>query len=132
AKTPGLAATLHNLGLRYAELDRLEEALPPTRQAVALRRELAERNARHRPDLASSLSSLSSRLTDLGSTDQALAVIEEPVGVRRRPAAADPSTHSLGTARSLRLLSALLRVRGVPGEAVSAEREAETWESRAR
>jgi tetratricopeptide (TPR) repeat protein len=52
---PNLAAALNNLGIRYSELGRREEALQPTEEAVRIRRELSQSNPAFLPDLATSL-----------------------------------------------------------------------------
>ena len=55
---PDLASALNNLGVRYSELGRREEALKPTEEAVGIYGELAKSNRAFLPDLATSLGAL--------------------------------------------------------------------------
>ncbi|WP_352231373.1 hypothetical protein, partial [Actinomadura sp. NBRC 104412] len=54
---------MNNLGIRLAEVGDERAALEPTREAVEIRRELAEAEpAAYLPDLAGSLNNLGNRL----------------------------------------------------------------------
>ena len=68
---PDLAGALNNLGIRYSELGRREDALPPTEEAVTLRRELAATNPAFLPDLARALNNLGIRYSELGRREDA-------------------------------------------------------------
>jgi hypothetical protein len=52
---PDLARSLNNLGIRYSELGRRADALPPTEEAVRIQRELSQSNPAFLPDLAMAL-----------------------------------------------------------------------------
>jgi hypothetical protein len=68
---------LTNLAIRLNELRRLDAALEVTREAVALRRELATENPDvFRPDLAMSLHNLSVELSN-GDREAALEPVQE-------------------------------------------------------
>lgn len=72
-----LADSLHNLGVRYSELDRPADALPPTQEAVTIYRELAAANPdRYRP-LPDALHNLGLRYSELGKTAEANAARQE-------------------------------------------------------
>ena len=59
---PDLASALNNLGIRYSEVGRRQDALAPTEEAVQLHRELAAANPAFLPDLARALNNLGSLL----------------------------------------------------------------------
>jgi energy-coupling factor transporter ATP-binding protein EcfA2 len=86
-----LASSLNNLGIRYSELGRRAEALPPSEEAVAIYRELAAANPAFRGDLARSLNNLGIRYSALGRRAEALLPTEEAVAIRRELAAANPA-----------------------------------------
>jgi tetratricopeptide (TPR) repeat protein len=70
---PDLAASLTNLGVRYSDLGRREEALRAAERAVEIHERLAAQNpdALER-DLAGSLTNLGSSYCDLGRREEAL------------------------------------------------------------
>ena len=78
---PNLAGALNNLGIRYSELGRREEALQPTEEAVRIRRELSQSNPAFLPDLASALNNLGVRYSELGRREEALLPTEVAVGI---------------------------------------------------
>jgi len=130
---PDLASSLHNLGVALAALGRHEEALAATREAVAIRRALAEvRPDAFRPDLASSLNNLGIQLADLGQREEALAATREAVDLYRALAAANPpQAGGLGgdavrpdLASSLNNLGNRLAALGRHEEALAATQEA--------
>jgi len=57
---------LNNLGIRYSEVGRRQEAVGPVEEAVALWRGLAEQNAVFVPDLAMALNNLRDRYSEVG------------------------------------------------------------------
>ena len=86
---PDLARSLTNLGVRFSELGRPAEALPPAQEAVAIHRELAAAYPdRYRPDLARSLSNLGIQFSELGRPAEALPADPggggDPAGAGRR------------------------------------------------
>ena len=89
---PGLALSLNNLGNRYSELGRRQEALAPTEEAVKIRRELAKTNPAFQGDLASSLTNLGVRYRNLGRRQEALAPTEEAVKIYRELAKTNPAS----------------------------------------
>ena len=86
------------LGATFAQTGRPAEAVPPTEEAVAIRRELAAAYPdRYRPDLAASLTNLGIRFSALGRPAEALPPTEEAVAIYReladrlpRPVPAQP------------------------------------------
>jgi len=83
---PNLALSLNNLGgMGFSNLDRLEETLATSQEAVAIYRRLAEtRPDAFLPHLAMSLSNLGSRLSDLGRLEEAPAASQEAVAIYRQ------------------------------------------------
>jgi hypothetical protein len=66
------------LGVRYSELGRPADALPPALEAVTIRRELAAGNPdRYDPDLADSLNYLADLLSELDRPTKAEAARQE-------------------------------------------------------
>ena len=78
---PKLAGALNNLGVRYGELGRREEALQPTEGAVGIYVELSQNNPAFLPDLATALNNLGIRYSNLGRREEALQPTEEAVGI---------------------------------------------------
>jgi tetratricopeptide (TPR) repeat protein len=69
---PFRAEALNNLGIYLSKMGQRAEALPPTLEAVKIRRELAKTNAAFLPDLAGSLGNLGNRYSELGQWAEAL------------------------------------------------------------
>ncbi|MFF0473352.1 tetratricopeptide repeat protein [Streptomyces sp. NPDC004284] len=116
---PVLATSLSSLGSLLAEVGRMGEALPPTEEAVGIRRRLAAANpAVHEPYLAVSLSELGNRLAEVGRRGEALAAEQEAVGIRRRLAADNPAVYEPHLAISLGNLGNWLAEVGRVGEAL--------------
>jgi tetratricopeptide (TPR) repeat protein len=95
-----LASSLNNLGIRYSEAGRREEALGAAERAVAIRERLARQNPDAlEPDLASSLNSLGNRYSALGRREEALGAAKrasemyEPLA-RQNPEAFEPDLAS--------------------------------------
>jgi tetratricopeptide (TPR) repeat protein len=88
---PNLAAALNNLGIRYSELGRREEALQPTEEAVRIRRELSQSNPAFLPNLAAALNNLGIRYSELGRREEALQPTEEAVRIRRELSQSNPA-----------------------------------------
>ncbi len=88
---PDLAMALSNLGNRYSEVGRRQEAVAPTEEAVALRRDLAAANPAYQPDLAAALNNLGNRYSEVGRRQEAVAPTEEAVALYREQAAANPA-----------------------------------------
>jgi CHAT domain-containing protein/tetratricopeptide (TPR) repeat protein len=86
-----LASSLNNLGVRYSDLGRRQEALATTELAVKLYRELAKTNPAYQGDLASSLNNLGVRYSDLGRRQEALATTELAVKLYRELAKTNPA-----------------------------------------
>jgi CHAT domain-containing protein/tetratricopeptide (TPR) repeat protein len=86
-----LAASLTNLGNRYSELGRRQEALAPTEEAVKIYRELAKVNPAFQGDLATSLNNLGNCYSELGRRQEALAPTEEAVKIYRELAKTNPA-----------------------------------------
>jgi tetratricopeptide (TPR) repeat protein len=92
-----LAASVNNLGNRYAALGQREEAFTATLEAVKIRRELArERPDAFNPDLAASLNNLGAMYDALGQRENALTATLEAKNLyeklaRERPDAFNPN-----------------------------------------
>ncbi|MFM7455682.1 MAG: hypothetical protein ACKO2W_03715 [Vulcanococcus sp.] len=71
------------MGNRYSELGRREEALPPTEEAVKIRRELSASNRAFLPDLAGSLGALGSHRLQAGDIQAACQSFQEGLVVLR-------------------------------------------------
>ncbi len=80
---PNLASALNNLGYRYSELGRREEALQPTEEAEGIYRELSQSNPAFLPDLSGALNNLGNCYSELGRREEALQLTEEAVRIRR-------------------------------------------------
>jgi hypothetical protein len=102
------ARLLNNLGNRLSKLGRREEALEATREAVEIRRALAQRNPdAFRPDLATSLNNLGNRLSELGRREEALEATEEAADMLWPLFEQLPSAFAHNIAVMLRQLQAL-------------------------
>jgi tetratricopeptide (TPR) repeat protein len=77
---PDLASALNNLGIRYSEVGKRQEAVAPTEEAVRIRRELAERNPAFLPGLASALNNLGNRYSEVGREGEVDSVWEDAIG----------------------------------------------------
>ncbi|KDQ19572.1 hypothetical protein BOTBODRAFT_184552 [Botryobasidium botryosum FD-172 SS1] len=122
-----LAAALVNMSTRLSYMDRREESLLASQEAVELYRQLAEgRPAAFNPDLARALNTLSIRLAALGQREDALAAVRESVSLYRPLAEDRPATYNLDLARSLNTLSNWLSDLGQREDALAAAQEAVT------
>jgi tetratricopeptide (TPR) repeat protein len=88
---PVLARALNNLGNRYSEVGKRQEAVGPTEAAVRIRRELAEQNPAFLPELAKALNNLGSRYRGVGKRQEAVGPTEEAVQIRRKLAEQNPA-----------------------------------------
>jgi tetratricopeptide (TPR) repeat protein len=108
AFTPDLASSLSNLGNRYSELGRLEEALAAALEATDLRRGLVAMNAAaFTPDLAASLSHLGIRYSKLNRLEEALAAEVEATDLYRGLVAMNAAEFTPELARSLLVIESL-------------------------
>jgi hypothetical protein len=82
---------LTNLGIRYGQVSRRGEAVPPTEEAVGLYRQLAADNPAFVPDLAGALGNLGNRYGAVGRRTDAVPPTEEAVRLRRQLAADNPA-----------------------------------------
>ncbi|MFG1855993.1 tetratricopeptide repeat protein, partial [Actinomadura geliboluensis] len=122
---PILAISLNNLSVRLGDLGRHEEGLEAIREAVQIRRRLAEtRPDAYLPNLATSLNNLSVRLGDLGRHEEGLEAIREAVQIRRQLAETRPDAYLPDLATSLNNLSIPLGDLGRHEEGLEAIREA--------
>ena len=122
-----LAGSLGNLAIRLGELDRRQDALAASQEAVTIYRELAAaRPDAFRHHLAMSLTNLSLWLGSLGRRQDALAAIEEAVTIYRELAAARPDAFRPGLANSLQVLADRLGDLGRGEAALAAIEEAIT------
>ena len=80
--SPTSPSALNNLGNRYSEVGRRQDALAPAEEAVQLHRELAAANPAFLPDLATALNNLGIRYSEVGRRQDALAPTEEAVQLR--------------------------------------------------
>ena len=110
---------------RLADVGRHEEALEANREAVKIRRGLAEvRPDAFRPDVAASLNNLASGLAAVGRREDALEAIREAVEMYRGLAEAQSDAFRPNLAASLNNLSNGLAAVGRRGDALEAIREA--------
>jgi len=72
---------LNNLGIRYSELGRREEALQPTEEAVGIYRELSQSNPAFLPNLATSLGAYGSVQRQAGELQAARESFQESLAV---------------------------------------------------
>ncbi|WP_309894904.1 tetratricopeptide repeat protein [Archangium sp.] len=116
---------LNNQGVRLGELGRREEALEAMREAVDIRRSLAQHNSEaFRPDLAGSLSNLGAMFRGLGRREEALEVTHESVGLYRALVHRNFDAFRPSLAGSLNNLGTILGELGRRDEALAAIREA--------
>ena len=80
---PGLAGALSNLGVRYVEVGRRDDAVAVTEEAVQLRRQLVASDPELAADLAAGLDNLGSDYAKVGRRDEAVTVTEEAVRLYR-------------------------------------------------
>ena len=88
---PDLAGALNNLGIRYSDVGRRQDAVAPTEEAVRLRRELAADNPAFLPDLAGALNNLGIRYSEVGRRQDAVAPTEEAASLYHDLAADNPA-----------------------------------------
>jgi tetratricopeptide (TPR) repeat protein/predicted Ser/Thr protein kinase len=81
------------LAITLWEAKRPAEALPHSREAVRLQREVqgASASAAHRRELSVELNTLASILIDVGQLDDARSAVDEALGIRRRALDVDPN-----------------------------------------
>jgi tetratricopeptide (TPR) repeat protein len=116
---------LNNLSLHLRDAGDNAGALAVIREAVEIRRRLAQENAaRFAPDLAGSLNNLSIQLSDAGDNAGALAAIREAVEIYRRLAPENAARFAPDLAGSLNNLSNELSAAGDTAGALVAIREA--------
>jgi tetratricopeptide (TPR) repeat protein len=123
--TPGYAASLFYLATSLSELGRRDEAVAANREAVAIRRRLAETDpGAYLPDLAMNLNNLAADLAELGQPDEAVAASSEAVAIRRRLAETNPDAYAPDLAMNLNNLAVALSGAGHAEEAKAAAEEA--------
>ncbi len=114
----------NNLSVALSAVGRGEEALEATKEAVEIRRRLAERNPdAFLPDLATSLNNLGSDLSDVGRIEEALEATKEAAEIYRRLAEKNPDAFLPDLARSLGVLGWIFSAMERPEEAVRAFEE---------
>ena len=119
------AAYVNNLSLRLSGVGDRGGALEAVREAVEIRRGLAEENpAAFTPDLAVSLNNLFGGLSGVGDRKGALEAVREAVGIYRGLAEKNPGAFNPDLATSLNNLSAGLSGVGDRKGALEAVREA--------
>ena len=120
-----VAAWSDRAGVMLSALGRPADALPPTLEAVAIRRELAQVNPdRYRPDLAFSLNNLGGRFSELGRPADALPPTLEAVAIRRELAQVNPDRYRPDLAFSLNNLGGRFSELGRPADALPPTLEA--------
>ena len=77
---------LNNLGVRYSELGRRQEALAPMEEGLKIYREQAKRNPACLPEVAMALNNLGKCLSEVGRRQEALAPTEEALKIYREQA----------------------------------------------
>ena len=119
------AAYVNNLSLRLSGVGDRGGALEAVREAVEIRRGLAEENpAAFTPDLGVSLNNLFGGLSGVGDRKGALEAVREAVGIYRGLAEKNPGAFNPDLARSLNNLSFVLSDVGDRKGALEASREA--------
>ena len=100
---------LNNTAVDMAESGDRAGALDAVREAVTIRRRLAQANpAAYEPNLATSINNLANRLSETGDRAGALDVAREAVTIRRRLAQANPAAYEPDLAKSLCVLAMAL------------------------
>jgi tetratricopeptide (TPR) repeat protein len=88
---PDIPRALDQLGVRYSEVGRRQDAVAPTERAIEIYERLAASNPAFEPDLARSLNSLAERYGEIGRTELGeltwQAVLDRFAGDRRAAAA---------------------------------------------
>ncbi|MBP2708196.1 tetratricopeptide repeat protein [Microbispora sp. RL4-1S] len=121
------ASWLATVGILTAQLGHPADALPAEQEALAIRRELAERHPdRYRPDLARSLSNLGVRFWELGHPADALPPTQQAVTIYRELAERDPDRYRPDLAASLSNLGVRFWELGHPADALSPAHQAVT------
>jgi tetratricopeptide (TPR) repeat protein len=82
---------LNNLGNRYSEVGKRQEAVAPTEQALKIYRELAQTNPVFLPNLAGALNNLGNRYSEVGKRQEAVAPTEEALKIYRELARTNPA-----------------------------------------
>jgi tetratricopeptide (TPR) repeat protein/nucleoside phosphorylase len=115
----------NNLGNRYSELGRREEALAATQRAVKIDEELADKRPdAFLPNLAMSLSNLGNRYSELGRREEALLAIEQALKRNEELAVKRPDAFLPNLALSLNNLGAMYSELGRREEALAATQRA--------
>ena len=115
----------NNLSIRLSGVGERKAALVAAREAVRLRRALAEDSpAAYTPDLAGSLSNLAAFLSEVGDREDALVAAREAVELYCVLAEDSPAAYTPDLAGSLNNLANLLSAVGERNEALVAAREA--------
>ena len=120
-----LAASLNNLGVRYAALGRITQSLEASEEAVTFYRDLAASNPTFLPDLAGSLSNLGTRYAEFGRMADALAATQEAIALYRSRPTYEP-TFRASLAASLNNLGVRYAELGRTADALDATQEAVT------
>jgi tetratricopeptide (TPR) repeat protein len=119
------AQVLNNLANRLSDLGQRKAALDAAKEAVDLRRKLAQaRTDAFTPDLAGSLNNLAVRLSDLGQHEAALEAAKEAVDIYRQLAQARPDAFTPNLAGTLNTLANRLSDLGQHEAALDAAKEA--------
>ena len=115
----------NNLSIRLSGVGERKAALVAAREAVRLRRALAEDSpAAYTPDLAGSLSNLAAFLSEVGDREDALVAAREAVELYCVLAEDSPAAYTPDLAGSLNNLANLLSAVGERNEALVAARQA--------
>ena len=128
------ARMLNNLGNRYSELGRWEEALGAAERAAKVYERLAKQNPdAFEPDLASSLNNLGNRYSDLGRREEALGAAARAAEICDRLAKQNPDAFEPDLALSLNNLGNFYSALGRREKALgAAKRAAEIYERLAK
>jgi tetratricopeptide (TPR) repeat protein len=118
------AGMLEHLAWRYRNAGRHEDALAAIREAVELRRQLAEDDPATAPELANSLNTLAAVLHQTGQVEDALPVAEEAVAVYHRLRESDPDAFTSNYAMAVNNLGTALLHLGRAADSVAPGREA--------
>ena len=105
---PDIAATLHNLALLYSNTQRLEESEAMYKEALEIRRRLAESNPQaYEPDVAMTLNNLALLYADTQRFEESEMVHKEALEIRCRLAKSNPQAHEPDVATTLNNLANL-------------------------